>query len=521
MTLIWDKLRDDTETKISLTLNTSITTVYVDNVDLLPEAPFHVLIFDANDQDNTEEVVYVSAKGTNYLNIERGKVGTTDNAHSKGSIVSYLYNSETHQKVYDYLNQSVKTDADVVFNSVTASSVVGATDYTKNIEKFGGSIWYVNKNSGSDTNNGETPTTAFETIGAGITAMSDGDALNIKAGTYTETGLNLSNVGAEMWMEIGVLIDPVSGTALTISGASCRLMGMHKITPAALAIGLLVSGAECHIEHGKIIGGSAGICITGSGVMINNYACGFQTTAAYDIQGAQARLTDCSTVGDSATIGYKVNNNVDTGVIKNCTSVGHATAGYSIATGSQDWSIVNCSSGAGDGRNIDVDNTNVWSNYTFDDMVYATTDWSAVGGSAGTSNLFKVSGAVSILYIYGDVHTALNAAVDNIKLELDDGTNQLDITTNVDSASAPAYSLFIKTQAQTEPLKLLNSSQVRLNEDSTTSRTREGGAPFIVTAKNGANTYIRIAWTGTGNTGSIHWHCQWVPLIESGFVEQA
>jgi len=83
-------------------------------------------------------------------------------------------------------------------------------NHTRQIPKFGGTIWYINKGTGDDTNAGTCPNCAFETIGAGITAMNDGDALNIKAGTYTELGLNLSNASAEMWCEIGAVIMPLS-----------------------------------------------------------------------------------------------------------------------------------------------------------------------------------------------------------------------------------------------------------------------------------------------------------------------
>ena len=121
-------------------------------------------------------------------------------------------------------------------------------DGSSNIPKFGGQIWYVDKGSGSNSNGGGTPNDAFETIGAGFTAMASGDAVSVKAGTYTELGLDLGSATTkdyvEMWCEVGVLIDPASGTALTVSGASCRISGDLKITPApAGAMGLFITGA--------------------------------------------------------------------------------------------------------------------------------------------------------------------------------------------------------------------------------------------------------------------------------------
>ena len=387
-----------------------------------------------------------------------------------------------------------------------------------NVPLFTGDIYYVDGNQADNSGDGLSPGTAKKTIGAGIAAMGDGDALTIKAGTYTETGLDLSNKAAEMWFEIGVIIDPASGTALTVSGDNCRMTGGVQITPAAGAVGLLLSGNYARIGDiggPTIIGGATGIQVTGSGCVVRNPACGFQTTQAYNIQGIQFRLYDGSTVGNGATIGYHINNGVDTGVLRNCTSTGHTTAGYYIDTLSKDWTILNCSSGAGDGRWVDVDTVNVWSNFTFDDEVYHTTDWSVVGGAGASDNLFLVTGSVDITFIYGNVETQLHADVDNLKLEADDGTVQTDITANVDTASAPVGSMFIKTKTLGEAMALEASSQVRLNEDSV---GKKGALPFIITAKNGVNTYIRCTWSGAGNTGKVHWHCRWDPLSEDGFV---
>ena len=384
------------------------------------------------------------------------------------------------------------------------------------VPMFGGSIWYVNKGAGSDTDDGKTPDTAFETIGAGITAMGDGDALNVKAGTYTETGLDLSNAAAEMWCEAGVLLDPASGTALTVSGNSCRIIGMHKITPGAGETGLAVTGTECHIEHGKVVGGAIGVLATGAGLMMRDYAVGFPTTTAYDLQADQARLTACATVGNAATIGYKINNSADTGVISDCTSIGHQTAGYSIATGSANWTLVDCSSGEGDGRWVDTDDVNAWPGFQFADHLSTTTDWSVVGGASGTANLFQVTGSVNVLYIYGHVETAMNADVDTLYLELDDGTNQINVTgTGTDPNSAGVGSLFVKTLLAANNLTLLQSDEVRLDESAS---GKKGGQSFVVNQKAATDTFIRCGWTGTGATGVIHWHIQWEPVSDLGFI---
>jgi len=381
------------------------------------------------------------------------------------------------------------------------------------VKKFGGDIWYVDKVYGSDINSGGTPSESLETIGEALSRCAAGDAINVKAGTYTETGLELDKDATELWCEIGVLIDPATGTALTISGNSCKLTGMHKITPAAGETGLLISGIECHVSDGKVSTGAIGIQITGSGTVIDNYASGNQTSIAYDIQGGQSRLNNCKTVGIGASIGYKINGGADTGTIIGCTSVGHETSGYSIATGSADWTILNCSSGAGDGRWVDVDHANVWSNFSFQDEVYHETDFSVVGGGAGSDNLFKVTGAVQILGIRGHVETALHADIDNVKFTLYDGAST-DITDVVDSASAPAGSLFVREKKAADALVLYSSASAKLMQEVDLKK-----AVFGIVAKESVDTYVRFTWSGTGATGKIHFHIRWEPLTEHGFVE--
>ena len=71
-------------------------------------------------------------------------------------------------------------------------------DKTKNIPKFGGNIWYVNKGSGDNGNVGNCPDCPFETIGAAIIAMAVGDAITVKAGTYVEANLDLSKASTEL-----------------------------------------------------------------------------------------------------------------------------------------------------------------------------------------------------------------------------------------------------------------------------------------------------------------------------------
>ena len=394
-------------------------------------------------------------------------------------------------------------------------------DRTKNIPKFGGNIWYINKGTGSDDNNGKTPLTAFETIGAGITAMSAGDALNIKAGTYTETGLDLSKDYTEMWCEIGVLIDPASGTALTVSGASCKVSGDLKITPDPdAAIGLLVSGAECRIEGVKVLYGSNNICVTGAGVVLRRCASGFPVAggSCYDIQGEQGRYINCNCVGDTTSYGFKISGGVDTGVLENCTSVNNQTSGFYIATGSADWTLLNCSSGHGDGKWVDVDHGNVMTHLKYDDIRHTITTFAGV---ATTYNIFKVTGSIYISDIYGTVKTVIPNTTSTIHLQLYSigGTDEITDSPGVDIDSAVVGSLITKLSYSGAPLSLANPNTVPLILEN--SSFRDPLAGIVLVADNTNVTYIRAVLSAALASGAIDWHVKWKPLSDSGFLEDA
>lgn len=387
----------------------------------------------------------------------------------------------------------------------------------KYIPKSAGRIWHVDTSAGNNNNIGTEPYLAFQTITAAITASSAGDLIIVKAGTYTEVGINLTEDDIEICFQQGVLIDPASGTAMTVSGKSCKLTGKLKITPAVGAIGLLISGDECVVNNSKVLTGAIGIQVTGSGVVLNDCAAGLQTVMAYDVQGIQGRLFRCKTVGNGATHGFKINGGADTGVLQDCTSTGHTIAGFYIETGSQDWTLLNCSSGAGDGRWVDVDHANVWSNFTFDDEVYHVTTFAGAGPT--NENLFQVTGSVEIDYIYGTVTTILNADVDDVYLDLWDGTVSVEITDNggggTDTDSADVGSLLIKTEKATTAITLLKNDQGRVEENTSFRKPR---VPFVLTQKKDTDTYVRLVYSGVATGGVIEWHCKWKPLGDSGFV---
>lgn len=384
------------------------------------------------------------------------------------------------------------------------------------VQLHNGNIYYVAVD-GNDSNDGKSPSSQLLTIGAAIAKLDTGDIVIIKSGIYTETGLDLNVPSCILLFERGSIIDPANGTALTISAKSCQVTGIYKITPAAGQIGMLVSGDECRIENAFIVEGGTGISITGIGAVLNECAIGLQTSVSYDITASRVRLTDCSTVGSGATYGYKINGGSDTGVLRECTSTSHTTSGFYIDTGSQDWTMLNCSSGAGDGARIDIDNANVWSNYSYADEVFKEIDMTDATQAFG---LFEITGTIEIEFLFGHVEEATNPELGNCLFRVygSDGATTTNLTTATDCENLPIGSFIGKIEKTSSALNVSSSA-----------------SPFVIEATNykspRINTIIGSDNTGTtsiqfysddaaGNKdGIIHFHCKWKPVSDDGYLK--
>lgn len=417
---------------------------------------------------------------------------------------------------------------DMVADSL-ADRVIGTQTIIANSSEhhalFTGTVRYVST-SGDDGNDGLSPCESKLTIGAAIGVSSAGDAITVKTGTYTETGLDMNKNGLELWPELGVVISPASGSALIISSHYCKIWcpgGSLFLEPAANQTGLLISGNRAYVSDVRINCASSanlGFDLAGNGAVLDNCRCAAPLIAAFKVQGDKVKLKCCGTGGVSgdSSIGYWVTNSCDLAWLDECTSRGHETSGYQVDTGCTYGTVTNCSSGGGDGRWTDADDAFVWSGFTFDDEVFHTTTF--VGGGGSQDNLFKVSGCVEIHYIYGGVETVLSANVDDIYLDLWDGTVSVEITDNAgtDTNSADVGSIFIKSEIATTTITLLQSNQGRVEENASFRQPR---TPFILNQKKDTDTYIRLVYSGVATSGAIHWHCKWEPLTEEGFVEAA
>jgi len=380
---------------------------------------------------------------------------------------------------------------------------------------YNGTVYYVDASSPDDTRDGLSPETAKKTIGAAIVAASDGDAIVVKGGTYTETGIDLNKDNIDLVGNKGVILSPATGTALTITGDDCKVDGFLRIIPAAGETGIDVDGTRGIFDKVRVLGGAVGWDIDGTANEF--YNCQADDTeaggAAFDIGADANKFWNCGTVGNTTSYGYKINNGAGIITLVNCDSRDNETSGFYVDTGSSQCLIKGCASGRSDGRWTDVDSANVWIDFYYDKLIHKTL---TLDGSA-SFNLFKVTGAVQINYIYGVVETALAADITGAYLNLFDGAATVEVTDNagVNLSSLPAGSFMSKANLATSVMEFKSSATAAISEVAGNIF-----AQFTALQKTaGVNTYIRLTRAGLGASGVITWHVDWEPLSDDGFVE--
>ncbi|KKN28563.1 hypothetical protein LCGC14_0852930 [marine sediment metagenome] len=139
------------------------------------------------------------------------------------------------------------------------------------------------------------------------------------------------------------------------------------------------------------------------------------------------------------------------------------------------------------------------------------------GGGGSSDNLFQIKGVIELLHIYGIVETNLSADVDNLSLDVfPTGGALVALATLVDSASAPAGSLFVKMTDATNAL-VLRSSVVPYIAENTNWR-EPFVSPIIGAQGDGTDTFIRATYSGVATSGAITWVIEYATVNETGLV---
>jgi len=416
-------------------------------------------------------------------------------------------------------------------------------DNTLRIPKFGGKIYYVSQSTGNDSYDGLVPERAFATIGQALSTMVSGDATVIRAGVYTETGLDLNCDSCELWFEIGAILRPATGTALTISGNYCRVIcreGALLVDPAgAGTTAVLVTGNFAYLSEIRAKCDSVaaiGYDLQGDGADIRNCRCSNPTTAAFKVQGDLVILEGCCLGGDTGenAIGIWITNSCDKARVRECSTQGFTTAGFQIDAGCTNAAICGGMSGGGDGKFI---NNATTGNCIFSDLHYQgdsgdynspivkVVTFTATGGQDGDGlhyRLFKVSGTVRMVDIGASVTTLLPATstVPNLELTSANATIEMtDDTGGPDISGAVVGALLIRLDVAAEPLYFANPDSTPAVAENTSKFTDRNVIEIV--EDDNADTYVTLRLTAALASGAMIWACRYDPLTPDGFMEPA
>ena len=393
---------------------------------------------------------------------------------------------------------------------------------TQNVPQFTGTIAYADAGQADNTGDGLSPENAKQTINAAIAVAGVGGAVTIKAGTYAEDVV-MSYAAQELWCEIGTIFDG-TGTCLTISGGDCYVRGYLKITPAADQQGVAITTLGGNVlDDVRVVGAASagGFDIDTTQNTLNRCKCsGIKTGGkAFDIGASASVLRDCSTAGTTTSYGFYVDGtSLLRGVLVNCTSAGHQTSGFYLDEISG-MTVLNCSSGASDGKWRDIDNANVWSNFSYSDEVFKEIDMT---DATAAFDLFTITGIVEIEFLHGHVKEPTNAELGNclFRVHGTDGPTNANLTTATACTSLPAGSLIAKIADASVALSVSSSAAPFVVEN---TNFRDPRVSAIVGADNSGTTTIQFfSDDSAGNKdGKIHFHCKWRPVSDNGFVAAA
>jgi len=134
--------------------------------------------------------------------------------------------------------------------------------------------------------------------------------------------------------------------------------------------------------------------------------------------------------------------------------------------------------------------------------------------------LWRITGNIEVRALYGVVTTVLGSNQTAAYWRLNDQTAQVNITLNTGTtvSSAAVGSLLVKKGLAAAALTLSTSAAGRITEPTTLETLYH--SPFVIVAKNGANTDIEYVYTTTTEptSGVIEFFLRWLPLSSDAAV---
>ena len=158
--------------------------------------------------------------------------------------------------------------------------------------------------------------------------------------------------------------------------------------------------------------------------------------------------------------------------------------------------------------------------YAFDCLIAKEITFSGTGAQA--ENLFKITGTVEVLRIYGLVGATTLGNLTDCYLDIFDaggGGDPISKTTTGVMTGLVAESFVIRAEKSDKVLEIQTAAtawaedEVDVKKESFRCAQKTGGVL----------TYIRFVHTSSDNPpdGTVHWHCEYAPVSDGSFLEPA
>src|SRR5690625_4803788 len=96
--------------KLSSNINSSQTSLTVDDASIFPDAPFLITVND--------EIMRVTSVSGNSLTVQRGREGTSASSHNAGSNVENNFTAGTYQALVDEIKERVYIENEKTINGI-------------------------------------------------------------------------------------------------------------------------------------------------------------------------------------------------------------------------------------------------------------------------------------------------------------------------------------------------------------------------------------------------------------------
>lgn len=264
---------------------------------------------------------------------------------------------------------------------------------------FPGLMLYVDATEGKDTNTCRSEGTPCATFQAAFDKCTVGCGVVGEADTLYSEYVTITTNAATLFLSQGVIVSgtvKVTGDNVTISG------GRFQSTGVALAI----QGDNVALDGVEVAQATTAYSVTGDGAVLRDVRAGGYSVRGFDIAAQSIDIVGALAIGGGTDVQGFVFTGTQQSRIENASSIGNATAGFSMTATTANNLCNRCTNSSDSGDRVDLGERNMWAGWV-DQMetephrhIYPISDGQGGAGSEVTVDQ-ATEGATNLDY-WGD-----------------------------------------------------------------------------------------------------------------------